>query len=782
MDAQTYHTLITAVFCGSLVFFALAAAAVLVWIVKPLWRRGSRTFFLVFLLLAVWSVRFDVGCYRAIVKDDAGAVLTAREEFFNSFVHALQTFSLDEEYTEYITDGKDMVREAFGPETRAAELYAVYAALLNFLAPIAGGAFIVDRLSEFFPRMRLFFAKLDPFPEKYYFSELNEKSAALARSIAHERYKGFRAFFPGYRLIFTDVYTDEGEENSSELMTEAKALRAVCLKSDMKHVGFGLYSMKPNRIMLIDGSETANLETLSALMQREEDKKFLRGLRTAAFNRSEIYVFTADSVHSRLEEETAFIMTQKYDEVRRQAKERQTAGAEAWVREHVPTVIPVNGVRNMVYNRFIETPLFEPVAGNGKDTVTLTILGSGAIGTEFFLAATWCGQMPGRKLHVNVVSKEPASSFLGRVDALNPDILESAREGSPLLEYDRAGNVNDPYFTLSYREADVFGEDESVLRELAGSDYFIIALGSDEEDFAAADKIRRIVGADHMYRRPENRTVIAYVIYDPDLCRTLNRAPFHRYVPGSAEPDVFMRAFGDLDHVYGYANVFMEDTADAAYEMRMIYDGSDPRKKSEKRFRDIYTYRANIARRVHRRVKAFAALPQTPSVFADGDEEKHAGTLRALDAAFTKRVREGAAPGGSDKRKLLHGLACAEHRRWNAYIRSQGFRCPPGNDFGRYAKCADLSGHDEGSHKYVPLKMHPCLVECDPGRGIFDFDRYFDENGLYKGDAAGDSFLPEGEGDLLDDVSARFRSYDFKKYDYPCFDVTGGDLKNAGIG
>ena len=33
------------------------------------------------------------------------------------------------------------------------------------------GAFIVDRLSEFFPRMRLFFAKLDPFPEKYYFSE-----------------------------------------------------------------------------------------------------------------------------------------------------------------------------------------------------------------------------------------------------------------------------------------------------------------------------------------------------------------------------------------------------------------------------------------------------------------------------------------------------------------------------------------------------------------------------------------------------------------------------------
>ena len=111
---------------------------------------------------------------------------------------------------------------------------------------------------------------------------------------------------------------------------------------------------------------------------------------------------------------------------------------------------------------------------------------------------------------------------------------------------------------------------------------------------------------------------------------------------------------------------------------------------------------------------------------------------------------------------LLHRLAYLEHRRWNAFTRVKGFRYS--SEYLRYEKST-------GSYKHMSLKLHPCLVECDD-RGI---RAELDEKGV----PVQDSLFKEEDAerrDLRDELSYELygkglNSYDFKEYDYPCYDV-----------
>ena len=54
--------------------------------------------------------------------------------------------------------------------------------------------------------------------------------------------------------------------------------------------------------------------------------------------------------------------------------------------------------------------------------------------------------------------------------------------------------------------------------------------------------------------------------------------------------------------------------------------------------------------------------------------------------------------------RLLHRLAWLEHRRWNAFTRVMGYR---------HTTLYEAYRMITHSHKHMPLKLHPCLVECD---------------------------------------------------------------------
>ena len=841
-------------------------------------KPGIRSLILIF--FSIFFFRYAVGCYNIYVErcedraqaleENASyipdAILTTGdyfEEIPNSFVHTLQTFSMDEDYTDYTANGKKMAKAVsdltIGNIEVLAFSYVLIVSLLNMLAPVAGGAIILDMLMTFIPRLKLaVLVKHRIFRRKYYFSELNDRSLALAKSLYYQY--GSKA-----ALIFTDAYINKGDEKSSERKNEAESVGAICIEADIlsiydsgpmakklrktlrkishriieggwgilygilsepwqkifktplsKTVGFG------KRVyLLIDDDEINNLTTLTAFV----NEKYENALAGA-----DIWVFSKDDAYLYVEEQVSGTLKKIFPD-----RKKTNHLTEIRSNPDLPIIMPINSYRNIVSHLLVDVPLYEPLVrkpmdGDGKRDLIVTVIGTGEIGMEAILSTYWCGQMENCRLHINVISKEfigdgCEEAFFDKLDAISPEIGMSAVPHSEILRVYpkdvREDDYSPVYATFTYFGTDIktasldelfalklnrenvrHGDSAPKLDgslTLASTDYFIVALGSDEDDLLVADSLRRYIGNCHLessVQENDPKTVIAYAIYDTDLCDSLNLQ--HRYDYSMPEgADIYMYAFGGLRTLYSEKNISMTDLnplaskADAGYFSRQNYENRI--KDSEKRMKDHYTYWSNIARGMHIRYKLFSFGLIDRSIFDydDWSEDLRESMLREAQARYRELASVCEGEPGCEKK---HEMAWLEHRRWNAYMRTKGFRSTALNAKYFYKKITvsdtagqmetHYHGHDKKKgHKYPELRLHPCLVECDRlgiKGGVFDANGEPDSHFEFcraPNDREDFDFLDilsyenkriwdeSVTADGSDKPDASY--YDFKRYDYP---------------
>ena len=783
-------------------------------------KPGVISLLLVF--LAIFCMRYAVGCfvsYRAehpaeFDQTEEEESLGYLEEISNSFVHTLQTFSMDEEYTMYVTEGKKMmawITEGMEPAltTFSVVLYSAVVSLMNAAAPLAGGAIILDVLMAFMPRLKLWCCSTFQFRKnQYFFSELNDRSLALAKSLYYQ-------YGTRIHLIFTDAYVDQGDEKSSERLSAAQEIGAICIKHDLLNICANdntrlIYllrrklNLSHRTYLLIDEKEIDNLTTLTALV----DKKYKRALLGA-----EVWVFSKDDAYLYVEEQIRGALKEIFKGV----KERD-----------VPVVMPINSYRNIISHLFVDVPLYEPIVQKAKKKMeekelcdlTVTVIGTGEIGMEAILSTYWCGQMENCRLTINVISKEFVGAacekaFFNKLDAISPEIVRSTDAEDPILRIypknkapEGKETKSPPYATIHYTGTDIkrcpidelFSYRRADGSTLNDTDYFIVALGSDEDNLLVADILRRYVGNRHLESIEKNtdpKTVIAYAIYDSDLCASLNRRHSYDYsIPEGT--DVYMYAFGGLQELYSEKNIFLTDLEPLARRVNDDYRGRQGalarRKAESRRLRDHYSYWAGIARVMHLKYKLFSFGLITESLldFEDREGERHDAIL----SEAIERYREMAiAPVGSPDADKKHHMAWLEHRRWNAYMRTKGYRTTALYKTYFYKKISSFDertqtasvhyhGHDANKrHKYPELKLHPCLVECDREGikgGVFDALGELDPAFAF---ARGED--DRADFDCLDVLSYELKRiwdesemadgsdkgdppyYDFKLYDYP---------------
>lgn len=803
------------------------------------------------LIASIWCLRYAVGYYGILChKPEETEVLSWWEEIFNSFLHTLKTFSTDENYTEYIFKGKDMIRYVFGENAiRLQTVYGVFASLLNFLAPIAGGAIIFDILASIFPKVRLYLSHiLLVWKKKYYFSELNSASLALAKSILNS---GFN-YINKPVLIFTDTYYDNEEEKGSELFSEAKLLGAICIRDDLSHVKKNRFGKR--KFFLIDESEQGNLQTLA---------EFANSSNSKYMKKSEIYLFTNDDVYVQLEQRVCEKLEKKFEAKKirvlisyyyqklkvailsvykkiknkiKKKKEKPECNADSklsfklvgryvykfyrkifvrikrWFREdrrkarikkkeelesikeeltqrRLPTIVPVNSYRNLISNLLCNVPLYEAIIGREKDAdavqnLYVTILGSGNIGTEMFLSTYWFGQILDCKLNINIISKESEEDFWNRIDYINPEIRHTTIKDDPILIYNRKGEKSDEYCTVKYIQCDVKSSEfinclKNPEKGILKTDYFLVALGSDEENISVANIIRRYIGEHHINQKKYDRTIIAYVVFNSELAETLNQKKYFKHAKDNV--DVYMQAVGYLSEVYSVDNVFMEKYDSFVDAVKNGYDTLQKRKdragKHRARRKDDYKHWANLARTMHTKYKMYSMRLIEKSIFDFFDMESkikdfngEVEYLKYFQEVYDEYQKKISGKTKVDQ-ELFHRMAWLEHRRWNAFTRVMGFRCTTKYDEYSVPK-------KTGSYKQMDIKLHPCLVECD-------------ERGIRSG------ITPEGEVekltllqcddhaefDLLDDLSydlhdKLYNDCDFKQYDYLIFDKNEVEDKN----
>lgn len=809
--ASLNYNVIDALLLTSVAFIAVPLIVYLIrrLVVKPTYEPRSKSgasrmlIFSVCLFCSVWCLRYAVGYFGIMHPDFSSAVaessvegLTWWEEIINSMIHAFQTFSMDESYTEYIVNGKTMLRKIFGADSSWQTGYGIYASVLNFAAPIAGGAVIFEVLASIFPKIKLFASHFAFWKEKYYFSELNSASLILAKSIILSGNDPclFRHIIKAIKrpvIVFTDAYIDDENEKSSELLLEAKLLGAISVRDDLSHVKKNRFGTK--KFFLIDENESGNLQALTALAN-SNNSRYLR--------KAEIYLFTNDDAYVQVERSVC-------DKFRKDWNLSDDA-------DELPAIIPVQSYRNLISNLLVEVPLYEPLISKKRKhgyplDLTVSILGTGHIGTEMFLSTYWFGQILNCNLHINVLSQETEKEFWSKIDYINPEIRHTTIEGDEILTFNDKGNKSPVYCEVNYYPCDIRSSEfvESLLsngeNNILNTDYFFVALGSDEDNISVANTIKRFVGNYHIAvadkelrekgeKSSPNKAVVTYVVYDSEIADALNRKKQYRYVDGTV--DVYMRAVGSICEVYSVQNVFDDKhkaSAQNAHEAYASIHNTEKRAEDHKnRMKDAYKYWASLAQAKHKSYRVFASGVELPSMLdlednpdiikKDKEAEKvYNAYQKAMENAEKQYcdIVSGSTKWANDEERveLLHKLAWMEHRRWNAFTRVKGFKSTK----------AYTAYHDSAnSYKEMDVKLHPCLIECDK-KGIrvaCDSDRNIGIGPIFlRSDDADMDFLDKLSYDLRD---KGYNDYDFKLYDYPMIEKTilnsiklEGDFKEA---
>ena len=706
----------------SFVLTALDISMLVYWIIRPrrLKRRRDYSYnndigkrimlFSLLLLAAIFCVRLAISMFGLKTPDDADH--TVFERVSSSLLHALQSFSMDENYPDTLTQGRALIKDLlYGNQDSAwADAFVAYIAVTNVAAPIAGGAFIFEILAGIFPQVLFYLSIPLWWKNRYFFTALNAQSVELAKSIASNPKEKH------VQIIFTDAYVDDENEDSTELLLTAKALGAICLKDDLLHIP--LKRLRRNKkadvgntkIFLSDRSENTNLQTLSQLLQFKVQKKL---------KDTDIYVFGEDTKTTCIEDETEYICN----------RWRVEYGSS----ELRPRVIPVDGVRNLAQNLFYDLPLFECLYGKSETEreINLTIIGSGTIGTELFLNAYWFGQIVGVKLNINVVSKaETQEQFVSRINYINPDILCTAKENDPLLDasvVEGEPDYQSPYFHFRFKKANVLtSELDTIMTDgigeagdlfpLRDTDYFIIAAGSDADNYSIAEKIKQIIGCYHFHEAKRKKTIISYVIYSSALCRTLNRRPRLQTVADPSrqdahEFDLYMHAFGSMEEMFSRKNILLDGVRSIGQRVGKSFVGKD----QPDRTYNYYNERANRSRALHIIYKAFCVGAIQPTLFRSESDEAYVRSKEQAETDYPAAIRnmrtDSPASSGASAHATAHEIAWMEHRRWNAFMRINAFRCP--EDYTDYAALdSDVHkiGVDKG-YQFLFLKQHPCIVE-----------------------------------------------------------------------
>lgn len=720
---------------GSIVIFLIPFAAALIKYIIGLFKNpkkakggiGAAVLFSAFLALALCCLRYAAGI-TAIFAAGQPMPMDYVQEIFRSLIGTLQNFGAGESYADYIAEMEQMIAAVVQDQSQWSNamhwVLMLYASLLSVLAPLASGAIIFEILASIFPRFKLAVSQLAVWRKKYYFSELNAASLALAKSFLETN----RSFFKKPVIVFTDAYIDCNDEKKGELRAEAKAIGALCIKTDVAHIRKCRLGAKAFFIM--DENETGNLETLTALFSESN---------ISAMRKAEVFYLTESDAYLEVEKRIGDLLNGKYGDADRNG----------------PSFIPIQSTRNMISNLLVEVPLYEPLLkkpknADGTQDLNVTILGAGGIGREMFLSTYWMGQMLGCRLHIHLRSQESEKEFWNKINYINPEIKETTQEGSKILTINKKGEKAPVYCTVDYQQCNVQSSllIKELKEDLLQTDYYLVALGADDLNISVANTIKRYAG-----ERCGRGTVIAYVVYDDAIAETLNRKTIYHFNGGSTA--IYMRAIGNASAVYSVENILLNKYKKSAEEIHNAYLSAQGKKKRvslyKERMENDYKYWANLARSMHMKYKLFSLGIPYPSVFSvsEVDEAQHkTAVAKAQELVWQEPHRN---------LELLHQMAWMEKRRWNAYHRTRGFRCPA--DYHNYAK--------DCGYKQMELKLHPCLVECDD-RGI---RAELNPDGSVNEKTALQSKDTENF-DLLDELSYDLKKeglndYDFKMYDYP---------------
>lgn len=476
-----------------------------------------------------------------------------------------------------------------------AEVYSAVLSVLYVIAPIFTFGVVVSFFKNALAYIKFFFKRRK---DLYVFSELNEKSLALAEDIKKNHSK--------CAIVFTDIF-DQNEEKSYELIGRANELGAICFKKDILFVKLKIHSpAKAMYLFLIGTDEAENIGQALKII----------GAYGSVPN-TYLYVFTTRT-------EGDLLLSHNH-------------GMSMKVRR-------VNEIRSLINRMLYEkgTDLFDkavPTVGDEKK-IHAVIVGLGSHGKEMLKALTWYCQMDGYHIEIDAYDKDELAEE--RFTSLCPELMSKDYNGVVV-----PGEVE--YTIRIHAGVDVetksFADSISNMKDVT---YAFVALGSDELNVRIAVNLRML------FERSRIKPVIHSVIWNSEEVTALENITNYRGQPYG------IGCFGDIRSSFS-ENVIINSELEKEALQRHLKWG-----KEEEFWQYEYNYNSSMASAIHMRARIFCGI---------------SGADKPNDE-WTK-----------EEKAIIEPL---EHRRWNAYMRAEGYV---------------FSGSKDKSSRNDLAKMHHDLVD-----------------------------------------------------------------------
>lgn len=330
----------------------------------------------------------------------------------------------------------------------------------------------------------------------------------------------------------------------------------------------------------------------------------------------------------------------------------------------------IDFARLSVYKLFDEHPLYKCIE---EKCISLLICGLNEVGIETLKAALWIGQLDSVELKINVIDRN-ALQKKAQLELKYPEMF--------LNEY----NVN-------YYQADITDISfESVLKDYCiGTTYSVVCGDNDEENISTALYLRRFFSKEDLSIK--RMPMIATYIDNAEKANVVN----HLNTPETKEErkiNYQIIPFGGINSVYTYDAIMNSPIENLSVNVHMAYE------KIFSAMNDINTLEAlerYNAFEVNKSSNRANALHIRYKLWILGLDYTDNNDVQEID--FSDYLTE----------DVLEKLTIAEHDRWMAFLRTEGWTTATIENVKNY-KNTDLS---KGRHNCPFLLMHPYL--CDFG-------------------------------------------------------------------
>ena len=494
--------------------------------------------------------------------DQAGDVFQPLKAFLLSLYSAIRLFAFDSDY--------DMIPELITGDI--APLYTAFATVVVVLAPLLTFSFVLSFFGELVSYGRVL---LGYFAPVYVFSELNDRSLALAADIHREKPKAV--------LVFTDVF-EPSEDIAYEQQERAQDLGAVLFQKDVLSVDFGFHDPKaPLWFFAIAQDEDSNINHGLRLIELYGSRKH-----------PNVYVFSTG--------------------VECEALLSSAQNGEMKVRR-------IDEVRSLI-NRVLYDEghlLFDPNLPemNGEKVITAVIVGMGKHGKAMMKALTWFCQMYGYRpeIHGFDMDELAEESFAAQC----PELMDVRFNGTTIpgeahyrIEIHSGVQVKTRTFAQQ-------------IKALTNTSYVLVALGDDGLNIRTAMNLRML------FEQCGAKPRIQAIVYNSGKCAALQGLKNFKNQPFDID------FIGDLETSYTERVIIDSELEEDALRRHLRWGHESEFWSYE------YNYSSSIAAAIHARAKQRQNVP---------------GANKTADELT------------EEEQLILEDL---EHRRWNAYMRSEGY-------------------------------------------------------------------------------------------------------------